>query len=201
MSSPMKSLMCSSNEQSSSRSTKPCLRGQAPLSKLFSARVDGLIAVLGGSKRRQHIQRLLSLVTVLALIMQLVPFGLPAPSKVVTSLLDEAPPPLDTLAPMAEKATAPFDALAAPFSSPPLAYAAPVSPTGYITITKSHPTAAYQQWDVGDNRVEIDFTYLMTITNQTGSSIPTDTIRITTTLSTGVPNWDESGGSTGSTVW
>jgi uncharacterized repeat protein (TIGR01451 family) len=147
-----------------------------------------------GSGRKQQIQRLLALATVLALILQMVPFDLPAPGKVVTSLLDEAPPPLDTLAPIAEEVIAPLDALAAPFSSPPpLAYAAPVSSTGHITITKSYPATTSQYWDGPNSRVKIDFTYGITVNNQTGSPVPVNTMRITTTLPTGVPNWDESG--------
>ena len=77
----------------------------------------------------------------------------------------------------------------------------PIPPTGYITITKSYPMIVYQDWQGSKNRVKIDFTYGMTITNHTGDSI-TDTVRITTTLPTGVPNWNESGGSTGGdSIW
>ena len=169
----MKSLICPNDKQSFSRSIKLCLRrGQASLSKLFRLVLGNFMVVLDDLEGKQHIQRILTLATVLALLLQMVPLGLPGPSEVVTSLLDEAPPPLDALAPIAEDVTAPFDVLATSFSSPPpLAYAAPVSPTGYITITKSSPATVHQQWDIDNNQVEIDFTYEMTVTNQTGNSV------------------------------
>jgi uncharacterized repeat protein (TIGR01451 family) len=196
----MRSLVCPNAKQSFSRSIKLCLRrGLASVSKLFRVVLGDFMVVLDDLEGKQHIQRILTLATVLALLLQMVPLGLPAPSEVVTPLLDEAPPPLDALVPIAEEVTAPFDALAASFSSPPpLAYAAPVSPAGYITITKSYPATTYQQWDIDNNQVEIDFTYEMTITNQTGNSIPPFSMRVTTTLPTGIPNWEKSGGGTGS---
>jgi uncharacterized repeat protein (TIGR01451 family) len=197
----MKPLICPNDKQSFSRSIKLCLRrGPASLSKLFRVVLGNFMVVLDDLEGKQHIQRILTLATVLALLLQMVPLGLPAPSKVVTSLLDEAPPPLDALVPIAEEVAAPFDALAAPFSNPlPLAYAVPVSPTGFITITKSYPSTTSQYWD--GSQAKIDLTYWMTITNQTGSSIPTGTMRITPTrptLAISVSNWDEGVFETGS---
>ena len=159
---------------------------------------------LDSFKGKRRLCRLFSLSTVLALILQLVPLGLPAPSQAVTSLVERAPYPANILAPIARQVTAPLDALAAPLTGPfPLAYAAPVSPTGYITITKSYSQTVYQDWESGNNRVRIDLPYRMNITNQTGGSPVAFSMRITPTLVAGVSiNWDESGGSTGgSSIW
>jgi len=159
---------------------------------------------LDSFKGKRRLCRLFSLSTVLALILQLVPLGLPAPSQVATSLVERAPYPANILAPIAWQVTAPLDALAAPLTgSFPLAYAAPVSPTGYITITKSYSQTVYQDWETGNNRVRIDLPYRMNITNQTSGSPVAFSMRITPTLVAGVSiNWDESGGSTGGgSIW